>query len=95
MLDEEADEALVRAQWGSMNAERRLLGIVPVLVDESESLRNREVDLVGGEGKLAPGNAPDLNIDLRAVESRLVGNLDIVDARLAQHTPDHFLSSKP
>ena len=41
MLDEEADETLVRAERRAVDAERRLLGVVAVLVDEAEALRAR------------------------------------------------------
>ena len=53
MLDQEADETLVRAERRAMNAERRLLGVVAVFVSEIETARLREIDLVGGDGEFA------------------------------------------
>ena len=41
MLDEEADETFVRAERRAVNAERRLLGVVAVFVDEAETVRAR------------------------------------------------------
>ena len=37
MFDEEADETLVRAERRAVDAERRLLGVVAVLVDRGRS----------------------------------------------------------
>jgi hypothetical protein len=52
MFDEEADETFVGAERGAMNAERSLLGVVAVFVNEAETLRLCEIDLVGGDGEL-------------------------------------------
>ena len=49
MLDEEADETLVRAERRAMDAERCCFGVVAGLVDEAEPGRHGEVDLVGGD----------------------------------------------
>ena len=38
MLDQEADEPLVRAQRRAMDAQRRLLGVVLVAIDQAEPL---------------------------------------------------------
>ena len=37
MLDEESDKAFVRAERRAMNAERRLLGVVAILVNRGRS----------------------------------------------------------
>ena len=95
VLDEEADEALVRAQRGAMDAERRLQRVVAVLVDEAELGGHGEVHLVGGDGELAADGAPHLHVDLRTVEGRLVGHLHVVDARLDQDVADHVLGLLP
>ena len=47
MLDQESDEALVRAEWGTMNAERNLVDVVPVFVAKIKPARLREIHLVG------------------------------------------------
>ena len=41
MLDQEADETFVRAERRAVDAERRFLGVVAVLVDEAEASRAR------------------------------------------------------
>ena len=49
MLDEETDKPLVCAERRAVDAERRLLGVIPVLVDQTKALRDGEVDLIGRE----------------------------------------------
>jgi len=53
VLDEEADEAFVRAQRRAMDAERGLLRVVAVAVGEAELGGHGEIDLVGGDGEFA------------------------------------------
>src|SRR4029077_7384100 len=79
MFDQEADETFVGAERGAMNAERRLLGVVAIFVNEAEISRLRRVDLVGGDGEFAADGAPDLNVDLRTVERGFVRDLNVVD----------------
>ena len=95
MLDEEADEALVRAERRAMDAQRRLVGVVAVLIDEAEAGGHGEIDLVGGDGELAPDGAPDLHVDLRAVESGFVGDFDEVDAALDEDVAHHVFGLLP
>ena len=87
MLDQEADETFVRAERRAVNAERSLLGVVAVFVDEAEALRHGEIDLVGGDGEFAADRAPDLDVDLRAVKGGFVRHFDVVDAGLRCRTP--------
>ena len=83
MLDQEADETLVRAERRAVDAERGLLGVVAVFVNEAEARGYGEIDLVGGDGEFAADRAPDLDVDLRAVEGGFVRHFDVVDAGCA------------
>src|SRR5207244_6435480 len=94
-FDEEADETFVGAERGAMDAERNLLGVVAVLVNEVEPARLREIDLVGRDGKLPADGAPGLDIDLRSVKSRLVRHLDEIDAGILEHVSRHLLGLFP
>ena len=76
MLDEEADETLVRAEWGAVDAERRGLGVVAGLVGQAEARGDGEIDLVGGEGEFLADDVPDLDVDLRTVEGGFIGYFD-------------------
>ena len=95
MLDQKADETLMCAERRAVDAERGLEGVVAILVGEIEARRDGEVDLVGGDGKFAADGAPNLNVDLRAVESGFVRHLDIVDAAALKDTANHVLSLEP
>src|ERR1041385_7087837 len=68
MLDEEADEAFVRPERRAMDAERGLFGVVFVAIYEADTFRHGEVHLVGGQGEFAANDAPDLDVNLWAVE---------------------------
>ena len=85
MLDEKADETLVRAERRAMDAERGLVGVVAVLVDQTETRGHGEVDLVGGDGEFAADGAPDLHVDLRSVERGFVRHFDVVDAGILEN----------
>ena len=54
-----------------------------------------EVDLVGGDGEFAADGAPDLDVDLRAVEGGFVGHFDVVDAAALEDAADHLLGLQP
>ena len=95
MLDQEADEAFVRAERRAMDAERSLLGVVAVLVDEAERCGHGEVDLVGGDGEFAADRAPDLHVDLRTVKGGFVRHLDVIDPGSLQDAADHVLGLFP
>src|SRR5688500_3221032 len=79
----------MRAEWGAMDAEWRL--VLAFIVDKRqvEPLRYGEVHLVRRQGELAAYRAPDLHVDLGTVESRLVRYLHVwhvaVNHRLAHH----------
>ena len=53
MLYEEADEALVSAQWRTVDAERRLLCAVISHIFQAEPLWHGEVHLVRSQSKFA------------------------------------------
>ena len=95
MFNQKTDESLVRAQRRAMNAERRRLGIVARPIHQPEPFRHGEVDLVGGNGELAPDRAPHLHIDLRSVEGGFIGHLDIIDAAALQNPTHHRFGPQP
>ena len=95
MLDEEADEPLVRAERRAMDAQRRLVRVVLVAVGEAELGGHGEVHLVRGDGEFAADGAPHLHVNLRPVERRLVGDLHVVDAGFDQHLAHHVLGLLP
>ena len=64
-------------------------------VGEPEARRNREVDLVRGQGELAADCAPYLDVDLGAVERGFVGNFGVVDAAVLEGLPDHRFGFNP
>ena len=80
MLDQESDEAFVRAERRAMNAERSFLGVVAIFVNEIEPARLREIDLVGRDRKFATDHAPGLDVDLRSVKRRFVRHFDVIDS---------------
>ena len=95
MLDQEADEAFVRAERRAMDAERRLVRVVLVTIDEAELGGHGEVHLVGRQREFAADDTPDLHVNLRPVERRFVRHLHVVDLRINQHLPDHVLGLLP
>ena len=90
MLDQETDHALVRAQGCPVDAQRGLF--LALLVDEGQvkAFGDGKVHLVGGQGELAPDGAPDLDIDLGAVEGGFVGHFHIRYTAVV-HRPAHHL----
>src|SRR5438034_6343075 len=95
MLDQESDEALVRAEWRAMNADWDLVDVVAVFIAKIKIARLGEIDLVGRDGKLASDHAPRLHVDLRAVKGRFVRHFDIVDSRVLQNAARHLLGLFP
>lgn len=59
----------VDTEWGFVLA-------ISISIDEIESLRNREVELIGCEGEFTTYRTPDLDIDLGSIESRFILCLD-------------------
>ena len=57
-----------------------LFGVVLVAIDEAEPRGHGEVHLVGRQREFAADDAPDLHVNLRAVERRFVRHFDVVDA---------------
>ncbi len=78
-----------------MDAERGFIHIVLVAIDQAEFARDGEVHLVGGQGEFAANDAPDLHVNFRAVEGRLIRHLDVVDAGVLERFADHFFGLFP
>src|SRR5437667_12136884 len=95
MLDQESDEALVRAEWGTMNAERNLVDVVPVFVAKIKPARLGKINLVGRDGKLAADRAPRLDINFRPVERGFVWDFDIINAGILEDVSRHHLGLFP
>src|SRR5262245_614944 len=95
MLNQKSDETFMRAEWGAMNADRNLLGIVTVLVAKIEAAWLRKIDLVGRDGKLAADHAPSLDVHLRSVKRGLVRNFYVIDARAFQNIASHVFGLFP
>ena len=95
MFDEKADETLVRAERRAMNAERRLVDVVAVAINEIEPARLCEIDLVGRDGEFAADHAPDLHVDLRSVERRFVRHFHVIDSGTLEHIARHVLGLFP
>ena len=70
VLDQDAGEALHRAEQGAVDHHRPVLGVVLALVDEIEALGHREVELAQHARNLAVAHDP-------------AGKLDIGDEALA------------
>ena len=66
-----------------------------VRIGQVELRRLMEVELDGGHGRLALDRIDDLHVDLRAVERRLTGRLDVVDAGLVERVAQHRLGLVP
>ena len=95
MLDQKADEPFVRPQRRAMDAQRCLVRIVLVPIDQAEAFGHGEVHLVGRQCEFAADDAPDLHVDLRAVKRGFVRHFHVVDFRINQHLPDHVLGLLP
>src|SRR6202171_416789 len=95
MLNQETDETLMRSEWRAMNTDRRLFGVVAIFVNEIETARLREVDLVGRDGKLATDGAPRLHVDLRPVKRSFVWHFDKIDSRILEHVSRHYFGLFP
>src|ERR1043166_9346889 len=95
MLDQKSDETLVRSKWGTVNANRNLLGVVLVFITKVKVSRLCEIDLVSRDGKLAADYAPSLDGDLWSVKRCLVRTLAVVDARAFQNISSHVFGLFP
>src|SRR5438132_9595981 len=78
-----------------MNAEWNFLSVVAVFVNKIEPARLGEIDLVGGDRKLASDCAPGLHIDLRPVKRGFIRHFDIIDSGIFEHAPRHLLCLYP
>ena len=95
LLDQEADEPLVRAERRTMDAQRGFFGVIFVAIDQTEPFRHGEIHLVGRQGEFATDDAPDLHVNLGAVKRRFVRHFDIIDAGLFERVTDHILGLDP
>src|ERR1700682_4872544 len=95
MFDQEADETFVRSERRAMNAERSLFGVVAVFVNEIETSRLREIDLVGRDGKLTPDRAPGLHVNLRPVKRGFVRYFDKIDPGIPEDISRHYFGLLP
>src|ERR1700731_1272205 len=95
MFDQKSDETFMRAERRAMNAERRLLGVVLVFVNEIEPARLREIDLIGRNRKFAADHAPRLDVDLRSVKGSFIRDLDIIDSGVLQNVAGHLFGLFP
>jgi hypothetical protein len=95
MLDEKTDEPLVRAERRAMDAQRRLVRVVLVAINQAEFSRHGEIHLVRRQRELAADDAPDLHVNLRAVKRRLVRHLHVGNLRIKQHLADQVLRLLP
>src|SRR6266566_1903623 len=95
MLDEKADEPFVRAQRRAMDAERRFLRVVAILIDKAKTLGHGEVHLIGRQREFAADDAPDLHVNLRAVKRRFVRDFLVGNLRINQYPPDHVFGLLP
>src|ERR1051326_1917424 len=85
----------MRAERRAMNANRNFLSVVLVFVAKVKASRLREIDLVGRNRKLAADDAPNLDVNLRSVECRLVGHLDVINAGILENVARHVLGLLP
>ena len=95
VFDEEPDEPFVRSERGAVDAQRGFVRVVAVPIGEAETFGHREIDLIGRDREFASDGAPDLDVDLGAIESGFVGDLDEMDAGFDENIPDHFLGLAP
>src|SRR5215472_2450590 len=95
MLNQESDETFVRAKRRAMNTDRNLLEVIAVFVPKIETARLREIDLVGGDGKLAADHTPRLHVDLRTIKGRFVRHFDVINPGVFQNVPRHLFSLLP
>src|SRR6266576_1656341 len=95
MLDQEPDEAFVRAERSAMNAERCLVDIVAIFVAQVEAARLREIDLIGRDREFAADRAPGLDVNLWSVKRGFVRYFDIIDPGIFQHVARHYFGLFP
>src|SRR2546429_5731856 len=95
MFDEEADETFVGAERGAMDAERNLLGVIAIFVNEIEPAWLSEIDLVRGDRKFAADRAPGLDVDLRPVERGFVRDFYEIDSGILENVSRHLFGLFP
>src|ERR1043165_8097619 len=95
MFDKKPNEPFVRAQRRAMDAKWGFFGVVAIAINQTETFRHSEIDLVGRQSKFTSNHAPDLYINLRTVKRRLVRHFDVIDFRIDEGLPDHVLGLFP
>ena len=95
MLDEEADEPLMRAERRAMDAQRRLVRVVLVAVGETKLGGHGEIHLVGRQREFAANDTPDLHVNLWPVERRFVRHFHERNLGINQNLPDQILRLFP
>src|SRR5215475_9427905 len=85
----------MRSERRTVDTERSSSGIFPVSIHESETLRNREIDLIRSNRELASDSAPNLHVNFRPVKGCFIRNLDIVYLRVLQYPANHVLGLGP
>jgi hypothetical protein len=63
-----------------MNADRRLVSVISVFVNEVQPARLCEIDLIRRERELATDHAPDLHVDFWAVKRRFVSDFHVINS---------------
>ena len=95
MLDEESNEPLMGSKRGAMDAERYLFRIISITVMQAKFRGYGEVYLIRGDGELTTDGAPNLDINLGAIERSLIWHLDKIDSTFDQHATHHVFSFFP
>src|SRR5262245_60655148 len=85
----------MRSERRTVDTERSSSGIFPVSIHESETLRNREIDLIRSDRELAPDSAPNLHVNLRPIKGRFIRNLHVIYPRVLQYPANHVLGLDP
>src|SRR5579884_360199 len=95
VLDQDADEALERAEERTVDHHRRPLAVLVRRVLEAEPLRHLEVELHGAELPAAAERVLHVHVDLRTVKRTLARHLDELDAAVAQRPPQRLFRVVP
>src|ERR1051326_3451651 len=95
MLDQKSNETFMGAEWRAMNTDWNLIDVIAVFVTKVKTARLREIDLIGGDGKLTPDNAPRLHVNLRSVKRSFVRYFDKINSRILQNIARHLLGLFP
>jgi hypothetical protein len=95
VLDQDADEALHRADDRAVQHHRHLAGVVFRNIFGAQAARHREVDLHGADLPRTAEAVLQVVLDLRAVEGALARQLGPLHAAAAQGRTQRFLGLVP